>query len=117
MTTRHRKRSVLRHLVIPALSILFGAYFAYHMVTGDLGLRAREQIEAEAARLRAQLADVRGERERLEQRVKLMRAAAIDPDLVDERARVQLNMVRPDEIVIFRASMGQNVSRQTAALQ
>lgn len=117
MTTRHRKRSVLRHLVIPVLSILFGAYFAYHMVTGDLGLRAREQIEAEVSRLKAQLADVRGERERLEQRVKLMRSAAIDPDLVDERARDQLNMVRPDEIVIFRASMGQNVSRQTAALQ
>lgn len=106
MTTRHRKRSFLRHLMVPALSIAIGCYFAYHTVTGDLGIRAREQIEVEAGHLKEQLAEVRGERERLEQRVKLMRADAIDPDLVDERARAQLNMVQPDEIVILRPSVG-----------
>lgn len=105
MATRQRKRSFLRHLVIPAMSILVVSYFGYHAVTGDLGMRAREQIEADIARLTAERNGVIAERMALEKRVALLRAQAIDPDLLDERARAQLNMVNPDDIVIFRSSL------------
>jgi len=104
MATRQHRRSFLGKLVLPAVLVAVLGYFAYHLVNGDLGMRAREVIAGEKAALQAEYAALVTEREHLEARVKLLRPEAIDADLADERARLQLGYAHPDEIVVFRGS-------------
>lgn len=77
-----------------------GAYFTFAAVQGDYGVLQRIQIEAETealtqdhARLEAELADLSNKTKRLSDDY-------LDLDLLDERARRVLGMLRADEIVI-----------------
>ena len=48
------------------------------------------------------LADaVSGQRHELENRVQRLSNSSIDPDLLDERVRLMLNLARSDEVVIM----------------
>jgi cell division protein FtsB len=76
-------------------------YFAYHAVEGDYGLFALEKLRERVDSLEADLAKARGERERLESHVALMRPESLDRDMIDERAREALNMANAKDIVIF----------------
>jgi cell division protein FtsB len=102
MSTRQRKRSFLGKLPLPMALVAALGYFGYHLVNGDLGMRAKAEIEARRAALEADYRRIVEERKRLEARVALLRPEAIDPDLADERARAQLDVVNTDEIVVFR---------------
>jgi cell division protein FtsB len=104
MATRQRRTSFLGKLVLPAVLVAVLGYFGYHLVNGDLGMRAREVMAAEKTALQARHAALVAERKRLEARVKLLRPDAIDADLADERARTQLGYAHPDEIVVFRGA-------------
>ena len=101
MATRQRKQSKTRPLLLPLSCLLILGYFAYHAVEGDYGLFALGKLKERVASLEAELAAVRGERERMESHVALMRPASLDRDMIDERAREALNMADAKDIVIF----------------
>jgi len=107
MATRQRRKSVTRQLVLPAVTVAFLAYFAYHAFHGEYGLFARARFDDEAVHLRGELAAVRAKRERLERRVALLRPESLDPDMIEERARLSLNVVHRNELVILRPKKGQ----------
>jgi cell division protein FtsB len=101
MSTRQRKQSKLKPLLLPFGCLLVLGYFAYHAVEGDYGLFALAKLNDRVASLEADLANARMERERLERHVSLMRSESLDKDMIDERARETLNMVDAKDIVIF----------------
>ena len=101
MSTRQRKQSKIRPLLVPILSLLVLGYFAFHAVEGSYGLFALDKLENRVAALEAELDIVQAERARLEGHVALMRPDSLDRDMIDERAREALNMVDPKDIVIF----------------
>jgi len=76
-------------------------YFAFHTVEGDRGLIAWAQLKEELARAQAEQAFVAEERAVLEHRVGLLRKEHLDPDMLDERARLLLNYGRADEFVVL----------------
>jgi cell division protein FtsB len=47
----------------------------------------------------AQLEDVR---DNLDRRARLLRPDHLDPDMLEERARIMLNMGRDDEVIILK---------------
>lgn len=94
-----RRRS--RQIVAPVLGACVIGYFAYHTVQGDRGLLAYMRLTGEVARAEATLAEVRAERETIEQRVRLLDPDSLDLDMLEERARKLLHRVRDDELVIF----------------
>jgi len=100
VTTRQRRRSKLRMLLVPAGSLAVLGYFVYHSFNGDYGIWSRERMEAEAVRLEAELAALQKERTALAFRANLLRPESLDPDMVDERARRNLNVLHPDELMI-----------------
>ena len=84
-----------------ALSLLFAlglANFGWHAIQGEYGVFALVQFEADAAALEARLDALRAERLRLERLTGGLSGAAIDLDLLDERARAVLGHMRADEI-------------------
>lgn len=89
-----------RDVVGPVLGFCVVGYFVYHSIEGDRGLMAYMRLTERLSEAHAQLEEVQAERQGLERRVKLLRADNLDPDMLDERARVILNYARPDEIII-----------------
>lgn len=92
-----------RLIIGPILGISLVAYFAYHLIQGDRGLLAWMRLSQQVREARVTLAAVEGERSTLERRVDLLRPDHLDRDMLDERARSQLNLIGPHEIVIFNA--------------
>lgn len=88
-------------VVRPVLGTLVIAYIAYHAVQGDRGLLAYFTYSQEVDRATSALEGLRESREKLAHRVALLRPESLDPDLLEERARIVLDLVREDEFVIF----------------
>jgi cell division protein FtsB len=93
-----RKR--LRFMMGPILGLSAICYFAYHVVQGERGILAWRQLERQVGEAQAELSQIRGEREVLEHRVKLLHYESLDADLLDEVVRRNLGYGRRDEIVI-----------------
>jgi len=111
MSTRQRKQSKTRPLLLPLSCLFILGYFAYHAVEGDYGLFALGKLKERVALLDAELAETRAEREQLERHVSLMRPESLDRDMIDERAREALNMADAKDIVIFLAPADRRATR------
>ncbi|MEW5727381.1 MAG: septum formation initiator family protein [Pseudomonadota bacterium] len=94
----HRR---FRHMIGPMIGVGAVAYFAYHTVEGDRGVLAWVRMKNEILEAELQLAKVSTERAAIEHRVLLLRPDHLDPDMLEERARIMLNMGRDDEVVVF----------------
>lgn len=70
-------------------------------MNGKLGLIGRAMIERQVTELETELAALVAEREDLVARVSLLRPESLDPDMLDERARLYLNLVHPAEVVVL----------------
>ncbi len=101
MSTRQRKQSKVRPLLLPLGCLLIMGYFAYHAVEGDYGLFALGKLQDRVASLQSELSAAKAERERKERHVALMRPESLDRDMIDERAREALNMANAKDLVIF----------------
>ncbi|MCC6779009.1 MAG: septum formation initiator family protein [Hyphomicrobiales bacterium] len=98
MVTRHRFRAVLNALALYSIAALLIGYFAINAHTGDHGLRARQELEEQIAKLTGELTELRAEHTVWERRVSLLRPMSIDPDLLDERARALLDYTDPRDL-------------------
>lgn len=87
----------------PVCGALLLGYFVYHAVQGDRGILAWRQVDQQIALAESALQEVSSARQQLERRVTLLEPAHIDPDMLEERARLMLNLQRPDEVVILNA--------------
>ena len=99
MTTQKTKPA-MGALVFFGLAFALSSYFTFAAVQGDFGLFRRAEILAETQNLRAQLETVRADVARMENLTHRLSDNYLDLDLLDERARKVLGMVRTDEIVI-----------------
>ena len=111
MSTRQRKQSKLKPLLVPAFCLLILGYFAYHAVEGDYGLFALGKLRDRQSSLQVELAAIQSERERLERYVSSMRPESLDKDVIDERARQALNMADAKDIVIFLDPAQRRIAR------
>jgi len=100
MVTKQRRRSALDRLWMPLITAAFLGYFGYHAFHGYYGILSRERLEAEAAMLSRQLEALEDERVGYERRVEMLRSDKLDADLIDFEARLALNRIRPDEVVL-----------------
>lgn len=84
----------------PLMASLLMAYFAYHAVEGDRGLRAWQRLDIEIAEASDVLAEVAGERDALENKVARLNPNSLDTDMLEERARLVLGYVPTNSVVI-----------------
>ncbi|MGA2288428.1 FtsB family cell division protein [Bradyrhizobium sp.] len=98
MVTRSRLKSLLTGLALYTLAAAMVGYFGVNAYTGKYGLNARQELDQEITALTSELARLKRERAEGEQRVSLLRSDRVDPDLLDERARYQLNYVNPHDL-------------------
>lgn len=95
-----RSRPSFGSLVYFVGAILLGLYFTFAAVQGDYGVFKRAEVTADAQKLQADLDALRSEMARMENLTRRLSDNYLDLDLLDERARDVLGMIRADEIVI-----------------
>lgn len=97
---QQQQNPALQSALVTLGAFTLGLYFAFHAVQGDYGLFSRVQIEAEEIALTAELETLKSELAVLRNKTVRLSDQFLDLDLLDERARDVLGVLRPDEIVV-----------------
>ncbi len=87
-------------LIYLGVTITMAAYFAFAAVQGDLGVLKRMQITSELRDLNAQRDALKVKVAEMENKTLRLSDRYLDLDLLDERARDVLGMMRVDDVVI-----------------
>lgn len=90
-----------RQIAGPVIGVSMVVYFAYHAIQGDRGLIALGKLRQNVEALQAEVLDVRAERMAMERKVDALRVGSLDPDLLEERARIILGFGYPDEMDVI----------------
>jgi cell division protein FtsB len=99
MVSRSRLKSVLTGLALYAIAAAMISYFGVNAYTGRYGLNAQQELDQDIVALTTELGRLKRDRAQIEHRVSLLRSDRVDPDLLDERARYQLDYVNPHDLV------------------
>jgi cell division protein FtsB len=99
MVSRTRLKAVLTGLALYALAAAMIGYFGVNAYTGKYGLNAQQDLDQEIIALTSELARLKQERAEGEQRVSQLRSDQVDPDMLDERVRYQLDYANPRDLV------------------
>ncbi len=104
MSGRGRRTGPARVAVLIGLPLLLVAgiaYFYARSFTGEYGTLARENIAADHASARRELDRLEALLAERQRRNRGLRADSVDLDLLDERARAELGMLRADEVFLL----------------
>jgi cell division protein FtsB len=101
MVKRPRLRSILTSFALYTMAAMLITYFGINAFTGNHGLKARHELDAQIASLIAERDQARAERKRWQHRVALLKSDGLDPDMLDERARMLLEYVDPRDLVLI----------------
>lgn len=94
------QRLSISAIVFFLLMILAGLYFAFAAVQGPSGILRRVQLEAETQDLVAERDRLKSEVDSMSNLTKRLSDDYLDIDLLDERARAVLGVIRADEVII-----------------
>lgn len=93
-------RAPLGHLMFVLTMMLAGFTFTFAAIQGDYGVLRRAAVDAEALKLRLELALLSDEVAGMENLARRLSDDFLDLDLLDQQARDVLGLVRMDEIVL-----------------
>lgn len=89
-----------RSSIAPGISLVALLAIAAYALLGPTGVLAwgdyRQRLEVQ----KVELARLQDQRDALKNRVRLLDPRAVDPDLVSELVRRELNVAHPDEIIV-----------------
>ncbi|WP_425107462.1 FtsB family cell division protein [Ancylobacter sp.] len=106
MIIRTRWRSFFQTVILHLGAAALVGYFAFQGYNGQYGLLARRSFEQQHAELTQERDKLRAQRQALQAKVALMSPDLVDADMLDEQARVLLNLVHPKDLVLLRVSAG-----------
>jgi cell division protein FtsB len=101
MVSNRRRHAILTALGLYTFAALFIGYFAVNAFTGNHGLHAQADLDQQMTTLQGELKHLKAEHALWEHRVALLRTDRIDPDMLDERARVLLGYVDPRDLTLL----------------
>ncbi len=101
MVSRKRLHAMLTTLGLYVMAALLIGYFGVNALNGRHGLKAKESINRQIAKLSAERARLDNERTQWERRIALLKPSALDPDMLDERARALLYYADPNDLTLM----------------
>ena len=94
---RRRARGMVPQILAGGLVF----YFAYHAIQGERGINSWIDLREDMTAAQGRLAELEGQRLDLENKVRRLSRDNLDPDLLEERARVLLNYGRAGEVIVM----------------
>lgn len=101
MVVRTRLRAILIPVVLYAVSGAVGYYFLWHVQHGQRGLEAKIAFKTNLRALQLELADLKAEHKGWDRRVSMMQTDAVNRDLLEEEARLELGRIQKDELLVY----------------
>jgi cell division protein FtsB len=101
MVVRTRLRAVVLPLALYTVSGSVAAYFVWHTLNGERGLKASLEYTKQIADLEKERVSLRAERAHWQHRIGLIRGDEIDRDLLDQEARRLLGLAHPHDLVVM----------------
>ena len=101
MSLFYELRLRARYIVGPVLGIFAVGYFAFHAFRGERGVIALRQLSHQVETAQILYSKMKSQRMELEHRVSLLHPDSLDPDMLNERARIMLNYGFQNDIVII----------------
>lgn len=87
-------------LIYATVAIALAIYFSFAAVQGDLGVLQRIQVKAELAAMAEQRDALKAEVAVLANKTRRLSDDYLDLDLLDERARNMLGLMRADDLAV-----------------
>ncbi len=101
----YRLRLMIRSLIVPfslyGVAAAITAYFVWHGVNGQRGLKMGEEYEQRLAKLRFERDLLKFERMQWEKRISLIRGEQVDADILEDEVRARLGRVHKNDVVIL----------------
>jgi cell division protein FtsB len=113
MVTRKRLRRILTALTLYAVAAALIGYFGVNAFSGNRGLKAQQDIDRQTTAFSADLDRLKLEHAQWQRRIGLLKSGALDPDMLDERARALLDYVEPNDLTLVVAAKPRLVSAPT----
>jgi cell division protein FtsB len=101
MSTRLRRPSLWRQLIVTTALIAFQGYLGWSAINGNYGLEGRKQMLADISDLKAKSALLTAEMDSYRHKVSLFDPKALDPDILTEKARALLSMAEIGDMVVM----------------
>ena len=90
----------LRRAALPAVCILLIGYFVSHAISGPTGALAWRDYKEQRHALEAKSQALNEQKAAIARQIKLLDPKGVDPDLAEELVRQNLNVVKPDEVIV-----------------
>jgi cell division protein FtsB len=101
MTVFEEIRLRARHIWLTLFGALVLVYFTYHIFHGNHGVIAMLKLQSKVKDAEITYVKINNSEKILKQKVNLLGKNNLDPDMLEERVRLMLNYVHPDELVII----------------
>ncbi|RYE10261.1 MAG: hypothetical protein EOP22_05920 [Hyphomicrobiales bacterium] len=101
MTTRLRRPSIWRQLLITAALLAFQGYLGWSAIGGNFGVESQKIMKADIVDLKVTSAALQAEIDSYRHKVDLFDPKKLDPDLLTERARALLSMAQVGDMVVM----------------
>src|ERR1700722_17730388 len=111
MIVLHEMRRRARLFFGPLLGGALTSDFVCHTLEGDRGLRAWREVTQQLRVASNALATVEAERDALAHKVAGLDPHHVDPDLLDQQIRANLELVAPNEVIIMQPNPPANPPR------
>lgn len=101
MSTRLRRPSIWRGLLITAGLLAFQGYLGWSAIGGNFGVESQKIMKADIVELNVQSAALQAEIDAYRHKVDLFDPNKLDPDILTERARALLSMAQIGDMVVM----------------
>ena len=101
MSTRLRRPSLWRQLLVTAGLVAFMGYLGYSAIGGNFGIEGRKSLLADIGELKVQTAALQAEIDSYRHKVSLFDPRKLDPDILTEKARSMLAMAQAGDVVVM----------------
>ena len=101
MSTRLRRPSIWRGLLITAGLLAFQGYLGWSAIGGNFGTESQKVMKADIVELKTQSAALQAEIDAYRHKVDLFNPHKLDPDILTERARALLSMAQIGDMVVM----------------
>ena len=101
MSTRLRRPSLWRQLLVTAGLVAFMGYLGYSAIGGNFGIEGRKALLADIGELKVQSAALQAEIDSYRHKVSLFDPKKLDPDILTEKARSMLAMAQAGDVVVM----------------
>ena len=100
MAVKLSLQQLMMRSALPAVCMLVGSYFAFHAISGPTGYVAWREYKVQRSRLQHDVQTSEEQQAALQRRLVLLDPRHVDPDLADELVRRNLDLVKPDEVIV-----------------